>query len=168
VRSRASSRRAGALLLAAIIALAVALPLALTGGGGKAKPKKPAGSQTTTTAAPQIVGQPINMTSPAGGRRTVGVALVVTQGSQAAVELQAQGLTPTSSHFGYGVWLYNSHTSAEALGSAPAVKSNGRLGAIAGLPRDWTSYRALIITRETTSRPTAPGPIVLSGRMPGH
>jgi hypothetical protein len=160
------SRRAGATLLGLLAAGLIVLVVVLaTGGGSKHKPK-PARSTGTSTTAPQIVGQ-INLTSPSGGSHTIGIALIVAQGSQLALELQAQGLSPTSKSFGYGVWLYNSHSSAQAIGSAPPVANNGRLSALAALPANTTSYRALIITRETSSRPTRPGPIVLSGRLPG-
>jgi hypothetical protein len=137
-----------------------------TGGSSKHK-AKPSRAATTTTAAPQIVGQ-INLTPPPGGGHAIGIGLLVAQGNQLALELQAQNLAPTTKSFGYGVWLYNSHTSAEAIGSAPPVGKNGRLSALAALPADTTKFRALIITRETSARPTRPGPIVLSGRLPGR
>jgi Sigma-70, region 4 len=166
LRTARSSRRAGAALLAVVGAGLIALIVVLvTGGSSKHKPAARLTSTTSTT--PQIVGQ-INLTSPSGGRGTIGFGLLVAQGNQLALELQAQGLPPTSRSFAYGVWLYNSHTSAEAVGSAPPVGKNGRLSAIAALPANTANYRALIVTRETNSRPTRPGPIVLSGPLPGH
>jgi hypothetical protein len=163
-----SSKRAGAVLLGLLAAGLIALVVVLaTGGGSKHKPKPTSASTTSTTATPQIVGQ-VNLTPPPGGGRAIGIGLLVAQGNQLALELQAQSLKPTAKSFGYGVWLYNSHTSAEAVGSAPPVGKNGRLSAIAALPADTGNYRSLIITRETSSRPTRPGPIVLSGRLPGH
>jgi hypothetical protein len=113
-----------------------------------------------------VVGQ-INLTPPSGGR-AIGFGLLVAQGNQLALELQAQGLAPSSHRFSYAVWLYNSHTSAEPIGTAPPVGNNGRLSALASMPADTANFRSLILTRETSSRPTRPGPIVLSGRMPGH
>ena len=165
-----ASRRGGALLLgaAAVAAVVVVLLLVLSGGSSKHhRASTGATGATGATGTPQIIGQ-VNMTSPGGGKKTIGIALIIAQGNQAALELQAQGLTPTTRSFGYGVWLYNSHSSAEAIGSAPAVKANGRLSALAALPNDTANFRALIITRETSSRPTQPGPIVLSGPLPGH
>jgi hypothetical protein len=164
----ASSRRAGAVLLGLVAAGLIALIVVLaTGGSSKHKAKPARAGTTSTTATPQIVGQ-INLTPPRGGGRAIGIGLIVAQGNQLALELQAQSLAPTTKSFGYGVWLYNSHTSAEAVGSAPPVGKNGRLSALAALPADTTNFRALIVTRETSSRPTRPGPIVLSGRLPGR
>jgi Sigma-70, region 4 len=162
-----SSRRAGAVLLGLVAAGLIALVVVLaTGGSSKHKAKPASAAKTSTTATPQIVGQ-INLTPPPGGGHAIGIGLLVAQGNQLALELQAQSLPPTTKSFGYGVWLYNSHTSAEAVGSAPPVGKNGRLSALAALPSDTGNFRALIITRETSSRPTRPGAIVLSGRLPG-
>ena len=163
-----SSKRAGAVLLGLVAAGLIALIVVLaSGGSSKPKPKHTSTSTTSTTATPQIVGQ-INLTPQVHGSHAIGIGLLVAQGSQLALELQAQSLPPTTKSFGYGVWLYNSHSSAEAVGSAPPVGKNGRLSALAAMPADTGNFRALIITRETSSRPTRPGPIVLSGRMPGH
>jgi hypothetical protein len=167
-QTTASSRRAGAVLLGLVAAGLIALIVVLaTGGSSKHKAKPARAATTSTTATPQIVGQ-INLTPPSGGGHAIGIGLIVAQGNQLALELQAQSLPPTTKSFGYGVWLYNSHTSAEAVGSAPPVGKNGRLSALAALPTDTTNFRALIVTRETSSRPTRPGPIVLSGRLPGR
>ena len=166
-RAPRSSRRAGAALLAIVAAGLVALIVVLaTGGSSKHKAKGGLRTTTGTSTTPQIVGQ-INLTSPTH-TRAIGFGLLVAQGNQLALELQAQNLPPTSRSFTYGVWLYNSHSAAEAVGSAPPVGKNGRLSAIAAMPTDTANFRALIVTRETSSRPTRPGPIVLSGPLPGH
>jgi hypothetical protein len=167
-QTTAGSRRAGAVLLGLVAAGLIALIVVLATGGSSKHKAKPARAATgSTTATPQIVGQ-INLTPPPGGGRAIGIGLLVAQGNQLALELQAQSLAPTTKSFGYGVWLYNSHNSAEAIGSAPPVGKNGRLSALAALPADTTNFRALVVTRETSSRPTRPGPIVLSGRLPGR
>ena len=163
----ASSKRAGAVLLGLVAAGVIALIVVLATGGSTHKAKPARAATGATTATPQIVGQ-INLTPPPGGGRAIGIGLIVAQGNQLALELQAQNLAPTTKSFGYGVWLYNSHTSAEAIGSAPPVGNNGRLSALAALPADTANFRSLILTRETSSRPTRPGPIVLSGRLPGR
>jgi hypothetical protein len=161
-----SSKRAGAVLIGLVAAGLIALVVVLATGGSSKHKAKPSRATTSTTATPQIVGQ-INLTPAPGHGHAIGIALLVAQGNQLALELQAQSLPPTTKSFGYGVWLYNSHTSAEAVGSAPPVGKNGRLSALAALPADTGNFRDLIITRETSSRPTRPGPVVLSGRLPG-
>jgi hypothetical protein len=113
----------------------------------------------------QTVGQ-INLAPPVKTSRALGVALLVKQGSQLALTLNAQGLAPTSSGLAYAVWLYNSHTSAERIGFAPPVKTDGKLAAVAPSPADLNKFRALIITRETNAQATRPGPIVLAGPIP--
>jgi Sigma-70, region 4 len=165
-RSARSSRRAGAALLGLIAAGLIALIIVLTTGGSSKHKAGTARTTTGTSTTPQIVGQ-INLTSPTHSG-AIGFGLLVAQGNQLALELQAQGLPPTSRSFAYGVWLYNSHSNAEAVGSAPPVGKNGRLSAIAAMPSDTANFRALIVTRETSSRPTRPGTIVLSGPLPGQ
>ena len=61
------------------------------------------------------------------------------------------------------MWLYNSPTSAEALGKSPAVGSDGRLQGGALLPADAANFARIVVTKETNVHPTRPGPIVLSG-----
>ena len=100
---------------------------------------------------------------PAGsGSHALGVAEVLSEGNKYAFYLAAEGLAPSRGFF-YAVWLYNSPASAEALSRSPDVGSNGRLQGGALLPADAARYGRMILTRETSQRPTHPGPIVLSG-----
>ncbi len=69
---------------------------------------------------------------------------------------------PTHGFF-YAVWLYNSPTSHEALSKSPPVGSSGTLQGGALLPANAGEYHTMLLTRETTDRPSHPGPIVLSG-----
>lgn len=168
--TRPSSKRAGAALLALLAAGVIALIVVLaTGGSSKHKTKPVASGATGATGTPQIVAQ-VNLTSPlgAGGTRPAGVAFVARRGSQLEFDIAAAHLPPTTSRFGYAVWLYNSHTNAEALGLAPAVGSNGQLATVAPVPANAVNYRAIIVTRETTSQASRPGPIILSGRLSGR
>ncbi len=168
-----SSRLGGVLLLAGLgIAIAVILVIVLSSGGGSDSPSvsTPAASTTTATTTPtstaavQALAQ-VNLVPPGGGSKPLGVASIVSQGTQRALAIGGQDLprsTPTSF---YAVWLYSTPGKAKLLGFAPSVKANGRLQALAAVPADLASYRQIIVTRETTAKPTTPGTIVLAGNL---
>jgi hypothetical protein len=165
------SRRGGAILLGALAAVAavVVLVVLLTSSGGSGHKKATASTGTTSTSAAQtrVLAQ-INLVPPNHARSPLGVATIIQQGTTEGIALQVTGLAPTTSRMAYGVWLYNSHSSAERIGFAPPVTKNGRLGAIAPVPTNLAQYRAIIITRETNAQGTTPGAIVLAGALPGH
>jgi len=170
-----SSRRAGAVLLAALVAgVIAAVVLILDSGSGSSHkhPKATAGTsatagntgQTSSTQATKTKeDKRITLRPPPGsGSHALGVAEVLSEGSKYAFYMAAEGLPPSHGFF-YAVWLYNSPTSAEALSKSPAVGSDGRLQGGALLPANAGSYHRMLLTRETSERPTHPGPIVLSG-----
>ena len=66
------------------------------------------------------------------------------------------------------MWLYNSPTSFEALSRAPNVGSNGSAQGGALLPKDAGKYHTMLLTRETKTNPTSPGPVVLRGAFALH
>jgi hypothetical protein len=159
----------GAILLVGMgILVAVVLILVLSGGGGSSSKKafsqptsQPAG---TTGGTPQVLAQ-VNLVPPRSGSRALGVANVLAQASQRALAIQAQGLTRSTTHSFYAVWLVNSATDVLRLGFAPPVGSDGRLQAVSALPSQASRFHTLVITRETQSSPTRPGPVVLAGRL---
>jgi hypothetical protein len=167
-----SSRRAGAVLLAAL-AIAVGLGIAALAGAfsGSSHPRsaRSAGSGATgaaanATAPKATEGRRITLRPPNPASKAAGVAQVLYEGNQYAFYLAAEHLPPSKGKgFFYAVWLYNSPTSAEALSRSPDVGANGRLQGGALLPADAARYRRMVLTRETSERPTRPGPIVLSG-----
>jgi hypothetical protein len=97
----------------------------------------------------------------------VGVVAVLAEGSTYAFYLAAEHLTPSNGFF-YAIWLYNSPSSYEALSKSPPVGSDGRMQGGSLLPSNAASYHQMILTRETTERPTHPGPIVLRGSFALH
>jgi hypothetical protein len=109
----------------------------------------------------------ITLTSPDSSSTSAGVAEVLSEGNQYAVYLAAQHLPPSKGFF-YAVWLYNSPTSFEAVSRAPSVGSNGSVQGGALLPKDAAKYHTMLLTRETASTPTKPGPIVLRGAFALH
>jgi len=120
---------------------------------------------TTTTAAgqPHIEAQ-LNLVPPEPGSSALGVVEIVSQGSRRAFFLAAEKLPPTKGFF-YAVWLYNSQSNARALGRAPAVGASGRLATQELLPSNASAYSKIVLTRETSPRPSQPGPIVLEGKL---
>ena len=68
----------------------------------------------------------------------------------------------------YFVVIKAQRNSAEALSKSPQVGSDGRLQGGALLPANAANYRRMLLTRETSERPTHPGPIVLSGAFALH
>lgn len=171
---RPVSRRGGAILLAGLVAVIVAVVVLVSSGGsgtstGKSAHK--ASTHTTATGAtsaksgktPAVTSQ-LTLTATEPGSKAIGLAEVLAEGSQHAIIVAAEHLAP-SNGFYYLVWLYNSPTNATPIGRAPTVGSNGRLQGGALLPSDAGAYEHILITRETSSRPSKPGPAVLEGKF---
>ncbi len=166
-----SSRLGGALLLAlgAAVVIAVVLVLLLTGGSNKHTSSTAARAPTTST--PKTSTNPavhylsqVNLLPPSGGQAK-GVAQIVTVNNTLGVVIVAQHV-PANSHNAYAVWLYNSPTSNHLVGFvSPGVTSNGQLQTDGPLPSNASTYKQLLVTLETQSKPKAPGQIVLQGAL---
>jgi hypothetical protein len=174
------SRLGGALLLAAIVAVIVVavVLIAGSGGGGSHSSSSSAEAETGTTSSTGSTGtqtgkakedKRITLSSPDSTSKSAGVAEVLSEGNQYAIYLAAQHLPQSKGKgFFYAVWLYNSATSFEAVSRAPEVGSNGSVQGGALLPKDAGKYHKMLLTRETASTPTKPGPVVLSGAFALH
>ncbi|HEY2719349.1 MAG TPA: hypothetical protein VGI52_06945 [Solirubrobacteraceae bacterium] len=185
--SAPSSRLGGALLLGAIVVVVIVVVLLTSGGGGGSHSSSSSAgdetSSTETSASSKGKGKGenangtqkarakedkrITLTPPDATSKAVGVAEVLSEGSQYAFYLAAQHLEPSKGFF-YAVWLYNSPTSYEALSRAPNVGASGSVQGGALLPKDAAKYRTMLLTKETASQPTKPGPIVLRGAFALH
>jgi hypothetical protein len=175
--ARASSRRAGAALLAVIAVVGVVVVVLIVSGGGSSKHGSSASTAggTASTGTETTGAQPakakedkrITLSSPDPSSKAAGVAEVLSEGSQYAFYLAAEHLPPSKGFF-YAVWLYNSSSSFEALSRAPTVGSNGSVQGGALLPKDAGKYHTMLLTRETGSKPTIPGPVVLRGSFALH
>jgi hypothetical protein len=185
-----SSRTGGALLLAAIVVVVVvAVILIANSGGGSSSDssssaaastppasneKGSTGSNGSTTAtsssgAKAKEDKRITLSPPDSSSPARGVAEVLSEGSQYAFYLAAEHLPQSKGKgFFYAVWLYNSPSSHQALGRSPEVGANGSLQGGALLPKDAGKYNTMLLTRETSTRPTKPGPVVLSGSFALH
>jgi hypothetical protein len=188
-RSRQPGSRVGGAILLAVIVVGVIVAVVLLAGGGGGSKATSAGaggktsttskSSTTPSASPAsgasgasgtggtggtgpTVDQRLPLTSPDPSSKAVGEVEILSEGSKTAFYLAAEHLPPTKGFF-YAVWLYNSPTSHEALSKSPPVGSDGTLQGGALLPANAGDYHQILLTRETSDRPTHPGPIVLSG-----
>jgi hypothetical protein len=172
-----ASRRGGALLLALVAVVVVVVVLLTNGGGGSGKTTGTSASsstatsstsaKTSTAASKPTEDKRITLTSPESGSKSIGAVEVLSEGSKYAYYIAATNLPPSKGFF-YAVWLYNSPTSHEAVSKSPAVGSNGRLQGGALLPTDASKYHEMLLTRETSAQPTAPGPVVLKGPFALH
>lgn len=185
------SRRGGALLLAGLVVVVIVVVVLLTSGGGggggsssganssssastgtnastststtghtTSSSTKGAKSSSTTGSKAKVTNQ-ITLTPPESSSKSIGVAEVLMEGTQHAIYVAAEHLPPTHGFF-YVLWLYNSPSSAQAIGKA-TVNSTGRLQAGALLPAKAAEYHQVLLTRETAEPPTQPGHMVLQG-----
>jgi hypothetical protein len=169
-----SSRVGGALLLALIAAAVIVAVVLIAGGGGGSShatttatgsSSSTAGSsaaKTKATSGGPTEDQRLTLTSPDPTSKAAGVVEILSESGKHAFYLAAEHLPPSHGFF-YAVWLYNSPSSHEALSKSPPVGSNGRLQGGALLPSNAGNYHTMLLTRETSERPSHPGPVVLSG-----
>jgi hypothetical protein len=102
----------------------------------------------------------------AGHRGAAGVAQVLRHARTLMVSVVAHRLTPSTKHNAYAIWLYRSPSRRKLLGFVdPGVRSNGVLKALGVLPFNASDYTRILITRETSLRPTGPGKIILDGKL---
>jgi hypothetical protein len=155
------------------VVIVVAVILISSSGGKSSSPTSTKTSTTTSTsttassATKPKLDKTITLTPGEPELKASGVAYVLSEGSRRAFYVAAQGLPPSSGFF-YAVWLYNSQSESTPLGKAPNVGANGRMEGGGPLPSNAGSYSKLIITRETSTDPKEPGPIVMTGAFGLH
>lgn len=174
VVSRPSSRTGGAILLGLIAVAIAVLAIVLSSGGGKSS-SQPANQTTTSTpgstssakgnggAGGVHLEKQLSLAPTEPSSHAAGEGIVVSKGNSRAFYVKASGLSQTSGF--YAVWLYKSPSDAVALGKLPPVDSKGRSEGGGPLTPKLSSFEKLVITRETSPHPSAPGPIVLSAPL---
>lgn len=133
-----------------------------SGSGTSSSAAATSSSKAAATATGPTEDARLTLTSPDPASKAVGVVEILSEGSKRAFYIAADHLPPSRGFF-YAIWLYNSPTSHQALSKSPPVGSNGRLEGGALLPANAGNYHQMLLTRETSQRPSGPGPIVLSG-----
>jgi len=170
-RAAGGSRRAGALLLGAIVVvIVVAVVLISTSGGKSSNPsttKSSSTASTSTSATKPSLNKTITLSALDPELKASGTAYVLSEGGRSAFYITAQGLPPSSGFF-YAVWLYNSPSNSAPLGRASDVGSDGRMQGGNPLPSNASLFHQLVVTRETSTHPSHPGPIVLKGTFALH
>ena len=131
-----------------------------------ALPLRPVGLLTVTTTA--TVGARTEAAAPAtaGSGTPAGAAVVLGQGKQRAVQVQATGLPPSTQQFAYQFWLYDSKGNAGSLG-AHLTDKDGTLQAVGNLPDGFEKYRYFDLSQEPIGGPKGhSGQSALRGRIP--
>jgi hypothetical protein len=177
-----SSRLGGGLLLGAIavvVIVVVVLSSGGSGGGSKNASKSTASTQTstssTTTSTSSSASGPVpkeeghsTLTSPDPKSKATGTVLVLSESGKRAFYLQVTGVGAPPSGSLYAVWLTGSGIKAQAVGVLPAPNSAGRIEGGALLPTNASSYQRVLVTLETTQKPSHPGTTILSGPLSLH
>jgi hypothetical protein len=155
----------GAGIAAAVIVVALLAIFGVFSGGGGNK------SNASTTAANGTTGgTPTKflregVLRAASGETGTGIAVVLQQGNQVQLVVQATKLQPTDRQTAYEVWLYNSASDASALG-AQFTDQQGNLQGRGGIPNNWQNFKYVVLSREKVgTNPKSPSGIVLRATM---
>jgi hypothetical protein len=86
---------------------------------------------------------------------------------QPGITAATQGLPTGSKKAAYALWFYNSPSQARLVGGFDKTDNKGHLVLQGQLPKDLNvaSYKDVLVTRETSGNPTAPGTIHLRGSI---
>jgi hypothetical protein len=161
------SRKGGAMLIAGaltVVVIGVAAYLLLSGGSDKDS-KASASTSTAAAPKPQVQAQ-ANLLPPNGApiKKAVGIAQIVTVGTQQAINAVAQGL-PVTKKAAYGIWLYAGTSKFKLVGGFNKTDNKGHLIFQAAVPGDLSGYSDILVTRETSGTPTRPGRVYLRGAI---
>lgn len=154
----------GALAAAVLVVVILLIAGVFSGGGGK---KNTASTSTSTAPAG---GAPTKflrdgVLKGVNGSQGTGIAVVLQQGQQVQLVVQATKLQPTDRQTAYEVWLYNSSSDAAPLG-AQFTDQQGNLQGRGGVPANWQNFKYVVLSREKVgSNPKTPSGLVLRARL---
>jgi hypothetical protein len=155
----------GGVLAAAVVAVALLAIFGVFSSGGS---KKTTGSTTTpngTTGGTPTKFLREGVLKPASGEKGTGIAVMLQQGSQVQLVVQATKLQPTDRQTAYEVWLYNSSSDASPLG-AQFTDQQGNLQGRGNVPSNWQNFKDVVLSREKVgTNPKSPSGIVLRARL---
>jgi hypothetical protein len=108
----------------------------------------------------------VRLAAPSGMSTATGEAAISKTNGATSMQIDVHQVHGAHGH--YGLWLYSNPGHQHFLGFdvGPALSPHDTLYGAASCPRNYRSYRELLITRQTSSKPTAPGTIVLEGNVP--
>jgi hypothetical protein len=160
-----------------VVAIAIILVVTLTGGDDNPKSTastvptttNPATTGTTKTGDKYNLVMEGTLVAPKGGDPDAkGQAAIFRfpDNNQYRFGLTAEGLPRTRKGEAYGVWLYTSDDKKQFLGfpNTPVGK-DGKLQTVSDLSPDTPPYGAVLLTRETSEKPTKPGTLVLVAQL---
>jgi hypothetical protein len=164
------SRLGGAILLAIVAALAIALAVVLlTGGDDEPRGSAPQTTRSTPARQPATTGDvlaQVNLLATPAGGQAAGIGVVQRAAGQLALAIEAQRLPANGAEDIYAVWI-EGRPGARLLGFVPRqVRANGTFTVSAALPRNARRYSAVLVTRESTSGgdvPPQPGEAIMRG-----
>lgn len=135
-----------------------------SGGSSTAASTTPTGTGTSTSGVPtKLVSQ--GVLKPENGGKGTGVAVVLQQGDQHQLVVQAARLTPTDKNTAYEVWLYNSASDASPLG-AQFTDQQGNLQGRGTVPNDFDKFKYVVLSREKVgTNPKSPATVLLRAQL---
>jgi hypothetical protein len=152
----------GALILAALIVGILAIAGVFSGGGGS---KTAANTPTTTTGGARTKFLKEGVLRPVNGNTGTGIAVMLQQGNQVQLVVQATRLKPTDRQTAYEVWLYNSPSDVAQLG-AQFTDQAGNLQGRGAVPSNWQNFSSVVLSREKVgTNPKTPSALVLRARL---
>lgn len=108
----------------------------------------------------------VRLTAPSGTSTATGQVAISTTNGTTSMQISARQVLGAHGH--YDVWLYSNPGHQYFLGSrvGAALWPHNTFYGNATPPNNYRTYRQLLITLPTSSKPTAPGKIVLEGNIP--
>ncbi|HEY1834153.1 MAG TPA: hypothetical protein VGG08_06940 [Solirubrobacteraceae bacterium] len=167
-RSLPSSKLGGGLLLAILLAAVVVVVILIVNnsggkndGGGASAKNTSSSTSTSTSGGPKEEGR-FTLKAPESSSASTGVAEILSESGKKALFVQAEHIPATKGFF-YAIWLYNSTNSALPVSRSPEVSSTHAFSGAVALPSNAGEFKEILITRETSTKPTRPGHVVLRG-----
>ena len=108
----------------------------------------------------------VRLAAPSGTSTATGEAAISKTDGTTSMQIDAHRVQGAHGH--YGLWLYSNPGHQQFLGFdvGAALSPHDTLYGTVSPPGNYRSYRELLITRQTSSKPRAPGTIVLEGNIP--
>jgi outer membrane biosynthesis protein TonB len=164
-RTLPSSKLGGGLLLAILLAAVVVVVILIVNnsGGGKhhSSSTKSTSSSTSASGGPKEEGR-FTLKPPESSSASTGVAEILSESGKKALFVQAEHIPATKGFF-YAIWLYNSTNSALPVSRSPEVSSTHAFSGAVSLPSNAGEFKEILVTKETSTKPTRPGHVVLRG-----
>jgi hypothetical protein len=149
--------------LAVIVVAALAIAGVFSGGGGDKKASASTSTSTTGGVPTKLVSQ--GVLKPENGGKGTGIAVVLRQGKQNQLVVQAAKLEPTDNKTAYEVWLYNSASDSVPLG-AQFTDQQGNLQGRGAVPANYTRFKYVVLSRESVgSNPKKPATVLLRAQL---